>query len=588
MDLDSFLISIIFDNAKTQESAKKIENVVDGLKNKIIGAFSAIASIDFLKNAVERSVELATNLDNLSYSTNISKEKLSAWGEAVKRNGGTVEGFYASVSSLSEKIRDMQTSFGSAGQTVFARLGISIKDSSGHIRDAVDVLGELSDKFQTLPKVWQQNLGKQLGLDQGTIRLLASGNEEAQKLVANMAKLGQISQLDTEKNIKFRNTLYDISLVFESIKLKIADALIPVLQRFSEMLLKGLSFLQEHATAVRAVIVVLSLLLSGSLLSAIVSVTRAFLALSASLILNPITLITAAFLALGLVIQDLNVYLDNGQSAFKSLYDWFAESGLAKVLKYDLDLLDQLNKKIREFFGVGYTEDPILKKSEEYRKELNKLKDLESKQTGADSTFTTKDVKENITKTALKVGVDPSIANTIANIESGLNPGAKNSFSSASGVFQLTDATAFDNGVTDLSKKNDINQNINAGVNNLKRITDGLANYFHRKPTGPETYLGEWLGLAGSKNVFSANQNTMLSSILSPSALKANPQFQNMTAGQLVNNANKTYEQKSVTIGEVKINAPNSDARQISQQIWNEMQKHYTNLVTNIDNGIRS
>lgn len=232
MDLDSFFISILFDNNKTQDSANKIQGVVDNLKNKIIGAFTAIGSIDFLKNAVESSVNLATKMDNLSYQTNISKESLNGWAEAVKRTGGTTEGFYSSVSSLSEKIRDMQTNFGSAGQLVFARLGVSIKDANGNVRDALDILGELGDKFQSLPKVWQQNLGQQLGLDPATIRLISSGSQSAGQLVQHMKELAQLNNLNTDQNIKFRNSLYDISLVFESIKIQIANALLPLLQDF--------------------------------------------------------------------------------------------------------------------------------------------------------------------------------------------------------------------------------------------------------------------------------------------------------------------------------------------------------------------
>lgn len=585
MELDSFLISILFDNAKAIESAKKIENTVNSLKDKILGAFAAILSVDFLKNAVESSVQLTTKLDNLSYATNISKENLNAWGEAAKRSGGTVEGFYTSVSSLSDKIREMQTNFGSSGQLVFARLGINIKDSTGHIKNAVQILGEVGDKFKNLPKVWQQNLGQQLGLDQATIRLISDGNAEAQKLVVNMAKLGQINQLNSERNIKFRNSLYDISLVFESIKLKIADGLIPVLQRFSELLLKGLTFLQEHSKVVRAVVLALSVMLSGALLSAIISVTGAIIAFGRALLINPVFLLTTALVALGLIIQDFIVYLNGGKAAFSDFYDMLSNENIIKQL-------EKLGNKIKNIFSplTKFMKDTIdsfrylFGSLDETVRSADEIED----EFVDDKEITQKVIKEHITKTALQIGVDPSVAHSIANIESGLNPNAKNATSSASGIFQLTNATAQDNGISDLSKKNNVHANIKAGVTNLKKITDGLTQFFHRSPTGAEVYLGEMFGLAGSQGIFSANKNTMLSSILNPSVLKANPQYKNMTAGQLINNSNKTYSQKSVTVGEVKINAPNSDARQISKHITTELQKHLSNLTTNIDNGIRS
>lgn len=576
MDLDSFIISILFDNKKTESSAKKIEDTVTNLKNKILSSFAAIASVDFLKNAVEGSIKLATKLDNLSYVTNISKENLTAWGEAVKRNGGTAEGFYTSISSLSEKIRDMQTSFGSAGQLVFARLGIHIKDANGHVKTAVDVLGQLGDKFKSLPKVWQQNLGQQLGLDPATIRLLSNGNEAALKLVQNMAKYAQINNLNIENNIKLRNTFYDVSLVFESIKLKLANELIPIMQKFSEILFKGLRFLQEHFAIVRIGIILISALMSGVLLSAIASVTRAIAGMTLALLRNPFVLMTAAIAAFVLVLDDFFGYLESKNSALEKFYKTLSATWVVKGLKLITaavkefaGALEYLNKIGSHLFGS----QSFKEFTDSYFKNEGQTKPKES-------------ISDKIKNAAISMGINPDFALKVAQRESNLNPNAENDKSSASGLFQLTDDTALSNGITDLSKKNNVDDNIRAGILNLKKITDGLSRYFHRDPTAGEVSIGEMLGLAGSKKLFSSNKNTMLSNLVSGEVLKANPQFKTMTSGQLINNANKTFEQKSVTIGEVKINAPNSNARDISKKISLELQKQLTGLVTNVDNGI--
>lgn len=587
MSLDSFLVSILFDSNKTQESAKKIEDVVSGLKNKIIGSLASLASIDFLKNMVQGSIELATKLDNLSYITNVSKESLSAWGEAVKRNGGTTEGFYASITSLAEKIRDMQTSYGSAGQLVFARLGVNLRNANGQIKNAAEVLVDLGDKFKKLPKDWQINLGKQLGLDPATIRLISNGSKEAQNLVQNMAKYAQLSNLNTEGNTKLRNTFYDISLVFESIKIKLANDLMPIIQKFSEMLLKGLQFLQEHSTAVKLVLTILATLMSGVLLSSIIGVTRALTAMAVAMLKNPIVWYTGLLIALVLVIQDFIVYVNGGKSALSGFWSALTDESIIKKLDALGDKLkaifspltrffDKYTKLIRDFFGIKQVEDPLMQKIDEYQNQSGFVDESKDQ------------IKDRIRKTALELGVDPNVALGVAQKESNFNPDAKNARSSASGIFQLTDATARENGITDLSRKNDLDLNIRAGVLNLKKITDGLTNYFKRAPTPAEVSIGEMLGLAGSEKVFGSNKNTMLSTLFGDNVLKANPQFRNMTSGQLISNANKTFQQQSVTVGEVKINAPNSNAREISKRISGELQKHLSSLVTNVDNGVRA
>ncbi len=590
MDLDSFLISIMFDNQKTKESAQKVDSVISSLIEKVASGFTAIMSIDFLKNAIDSSIKLATKLDNLSYMTNISKENLSAWGEAVKRNGGTTDSFYSSISSVSDKIRDMQTNFGSAGQSVFFKLGISLKDANGHIKNAVQVLGDVGNKIKDMPKVWQLDIGKKLGLDEATIRLISSGSEEANKLVQNMMKMSGVNQVNTEQNLKLRNSLYDISLIWDSMKLTISNFLIPYVATFSEILVKSFNILQEHSKIVHGVLFALSVLIGGIIYSSMVSLARmilttlipAILKMSAAFLTNPIFLIGVALVALGFIIQDLVVHLRGGKSAFGDFYDYignlFANDPMVRHFKYIISLMDNMTEKIRNFFGIKQIDDPMMIAVEAIRNERKLKENPTDKNT----------IKNGVEGVAISSGFDPQIASTIANIESGYDSSAKSKTSSASGVFQLTDATAIENGIKNLKDKNDATENIIAGINHLKKISSGLKKFFGREASGKEVYLGEMLGLAGSEKVFSSKKDTPLSAILSPSVLKANPQYQKMTSGQLISKSNKTYDQKSISVGNININAPHSDAKQISKHIDHELKKQLSDTAINLDNGVFS
>lgn len=563
---DNFFVSFLFNNQDTKASAQKIENTVSDLKNKILSSFTAIAAFDFLKNAVKSTIELSTQLDNLSYRTNVSKDNLFAWGEAAKRSGGTAESFYSSVSSLSDKIMEMQTNFGSAGQLVFARLGVNLRDSNGKIKETTDVLKELGDKFKDMPKAFQFNLGKQLGLDTATIRMISDGSANTEQLIKRMSEYSQISNLNTERNIKLRNSLYDISLIFQSIKLKLANDLIPLVQKFSDYFVGILGFLEKHSALTKTALLVVGALLSGFLLSSILSVTRALIAMSAALATTPIGRVILVLSALALAIDDVSTYLRGGKSAFEDYYKTFEKyfNKFEKFIDY--------TKKIREFFGLK--EGQYLFQG--FNDELKKQQDY----------FQDKSIKQKIIDTANELGVNPSVALQVAQNESGLNPNAKNPTSSASGIFQLTDATALASGLHDISKKNDIDANIRAGIVNLKNVTDGLAKYFGRQPTANEVGLGERLGVEGSKKIFSAPSNTPLSNLFNDSVLNANPAFKTMTNSQLINQSSKNYNSKSVTVGQVKINAPNSNAREISQNLSMELQKQFSMLVTNLDNGV--
>jgi len=621
MTLDSFLISILFDDAKAQASASKIDGIVKNLSQSIVKAFTAIASIDFLKNAVEGSIKLATQLDNLSYVTGISTNTLNAWGEAVKRNGGSTEQFYTSVSNLASKIREIQTNYGSSGQLAFARLGINLKDANGHIKNAVQVLGELGDKFKNLPQTWQLKLGEQLGLDPATIRLLASGNKEAIALVQHMQALGNINDKNIKATLQFRNAMYDLQLVWQSTKNTLSTILLPVLKTFTKYLEQSLLFLRNNPYLIQSALIAIATVVTTIL-------APAFLRLTISML--PLLAIGAVIAGVSLVIQDLIVWLHGGKSAFGEYYQKIADVtvGLRKFIsehKQGLLILTEVLGGLALAFGavrvamlaiavtpLGFAitlistalvglithwhdvTDAMDAFGNKAEKIYDKVKNVfgshvdNAKSSIATTYNATKSAITNtISSIADSLGFDKGKALTIANIESGLNPNAKAKGSSASGLFQLTNGTAQESGVANLANKNDPNVNAKAGILNLKRTNDALSKFLGRKPSGAELYLGEMLGVSGSEKVLSSNSNTPLSALLSASAIKANPQFRNQTSGQLINNANRTYQSKSVTMGDVNIHAPGANAQDIGHHVKGHIQKQLTALVTNSDNGVR-
>jgi hypothetical protein len=626
LNLDSFLISILFDEANAKNSADKINGIVQNLTQSIVKAFTTIASIDFLKNAVESSMELSTKLDNLSYVTNISKDNLNAWGEAVKRNGGTAEQFYTSISNLSSKIRELQTNFGAPGQLAFARLGINLKDSTGHIKTAVQVLGELGDKFKNLPKTWQLKLGEQLGLDPATIRLLASGNKEALDLVQHMKELGDIKDSNIESTLKFRNAMYDLQLVWQSTTNTISTMLLPVLKVFTHYLEKSLLFLKNNPYLIQSGLIAIATVVTTIL-------APAFLRLMVSM--APLLGIGAVIAGIALVIQDLIVWLHGGTSAFGEYYQKIADvtAGMRKFISEHKEGLTTLAKVLGGLviafqavriamlavsmtpIGLAITListalvglithwDDVTKAIDKFADKASnvygKVKDtfsggVDSAKSGIAKTYdaTKSAIAGTISGIADALGFDKEKALTIANIESNLNPNARprdkngNPIGTASGLYQLIDSTAKESGIKDLKNKNDPTVNAKAGILNLKSTEDKLSHFLKRAITGGELYLGEMFGVEGSKKLLAANKNTPISLLLSSTAIKNNHLKANQTSGSLISRANKMYQNNSVSMGDVNIHSPKVNSSDISHHVKGHMQKALNSLVTNTDNGV--
>jgi len=142
---------------------------------------------------------------------------------------------------------------------------------------------------------------------------------------------------------------------------------------------------------------------------------------------------------------------------------------------------------------------------------------------------TKKNMLEIIRKAALKVGgVDPTFAQTVAAIESSLNPKAKAKTTSASGLFQFVKDTWFEQvkkhgkkyGITNRTNRFDPMANSLLGVEYIKSNLAALKKV-KSSPNATDAYLAHFLGAGGARTLLrhlAKNPNTKGNAILSRAA----------------------------------------------------------------------
>lgn len=134
-------------------------------------------------------------------------DSLSRWQGAVRQSGGTAEAFIGTMQGLSSSLTELRLT-GTTGILPYLQaLGVSIADSNGKAKPLEDILGDIGDKLNKLPNKGDAfNIGKSLGLDEGTINLLLKGRTEVERLLASQkaysdsdARAARIAQERWEK-----------------------------------------------------------------------------------------------------------------------------------------------------------------------------------------------------------------------------------------------------------------------------------------------------------------------------------------------------------------------------------------------------
>ncbi len=203
------------DEAKkaTNDLDKSIRNTTQDTERsgkaflQLVRAASAFLGVGVAAHKVLTGItqanDYALKLGDASRALGVNASELDAWGNAVKRTGGTVEGFQASLKALSQH-------FGASATVALA------------------VLPKLADTFQRLGNFRAMQYGKMLGLDEATIMLLQQGRREVEDVIRRQKELGTVTQVNIEDSRKYRNAQNELDTAFRTLYMTLAHEVIPI------------------------------------------------------------------------------------------------------------------------------------------------------------------------------------------------------------------------------------------------------------------------------------------------------------------------------------------------------------------------
>ncbi|ATF73898.1 phage tail tape measure protein [Pasteurella multocida] len=381
MLLNELLIKI---GVKTNEKDLNKLKETDSLLGKLpiaaglIGtAFTgAVAGLTAFANA---QLTVLDDIHQLSKVTGEAVDKIYQLGKVAEVNGSSTEAAQASIEGLSRAIGEAAVGVG-RGAKAFENYGLSAKDANGNVKDSLTVMGELSDKMQSMSKQEQIAMLSKLGIDASMIQTLRLGKQELAELMAERDKmtLGVGTKENAQTAADFKDALTTffqmIKAVNETIVLRFAPAIERMIMAFkdwfivnNDLIKKGLSILGDSLAWIidffTRTISIIEGLISNTIgwENAIYLVGAALIWLSRKMLIafatNPIMWVIAAITGLFLLVDDFLSFLRGEESLFgefwgkcvagikwankkwKELLDWFDSSTLEEKFKAYFDVI---------------------------------------------------------------------------------------------------------------------------------------------------------------------------------------------------------------------------------------------------------
>lgn len=316
---------------------KSFDGLVGGLGKAVKGVagFAAViaAGTGLLKLA-EEARKANDELNFLSKNLGMSSGEVKAWQGAAAAMGGSAQGMAGDMKALNSSMNDFVMTGESSMLPMFNTLGVSMVDAQGKVRDTNEVLLDVADSFSKMDREQAALMGQKMGFDEGTINTLLQGRDAMQEMVNYHKQMYTSNKQEMEASRKLSENQAKMSAHWDSMKLMMGNAIIPLLVKLSGIALKFFEFLQRHQKTVKTVFEGMALFLGMlvvPLLGKALVAALLFMAPFAPFILV-VGLLGAAFIAL---YEDYKTWAEGGES----LFNWGAFSGYIDNAKFSTENL---------------------------------------------------------------------------------------------------------------------------------------------------------------------------------------------------------------------------------------------------------
>ena len=293
-------------------------------------------------DAAKANRELDTTAKNLG----MARKELSAWQGAAEMAGESANGMSGYMKTLSGDMQSLIMMGDTSVLPYFNALGVSLLDSTGKARKLDDVMLDLADRFSTMDRKQAYTLAQQMGIDDGTFNTLSRGRAEMERMLEIQRDMYHSSEADIENSRKLAEARAVLNARWESLKLMIGNALIPVLTTLTEIVSGFVGFLVKHEHVTKGVFLGIATAIGVFLVPMLVTATAAVFAFIAPFtpLIAAVTGLAAAF---GLLYDDYKTWAEGG----KSLFDWGRFTSYINSSKVSTDSLG----KSFIYLTTGYT-----------------------------------------------------------------------------------------------------------------------------------------------------------------------------------------------------------------------------------------
>lgn len=340
-------------NAGLDNSIKLLAGVAAGI-TAASGAMFAWANSVF--NTIDPMVQL-------SRETGVALESIQELGYAASVNGSSLDAVSASVREMTKRIGEFEQLGTGPAKEVVENLGISFRDANGEIKAADQVMLELTDTMAGMRESERMNVLDKLGIDPSMIQLLSLTSEEVEGLRERAQRLGVVTQEQGDAVADYNDSLTTLRFGMQGIQNMVAVGFAPMMgdlvERFvslleanQDLIVNGLNWLGDVVASTMGMLErmwpIFAAVAAGFAIAKVAAIGFGGVM---SIILSPVVLWTAAILGAILIVDDLIVAFQGGESVIADFFESFFGIDIRPALQAIVDAVMETVDLIIEVFS---------------------------------------------------------------------------------------------------------------------------------------------------------------------------------------------------------------------------------------------
>jgi hypothetical protein len=303
-------------------------------------------------------------LIDLNAKTGVSVEKIQELSFIAEQSSSSTEALYSSISGLGAKIGEAAQK----GSEDFSRLGVSVRNANGSVKDTDVVLSEVGDRFKQLGLSMneQQGFAEALGIDPSLLSMMNKTGAEMASLRGEAQRLGVLTADQVKSAQDYNDALGALGFGMESVKRFIAVGLAPELTEmtkdFTDLLAANKDFIINGIKAtVGALSGLVDMLIRVAPVIVAVGLAVGFVNLATLGLIGTIKIlqkltIVALIIGIILIIDDLIVALQGGKSLIREFFLEFFGFDIKPVLEDIVKGFKEVGTTLKNF-AVGVFEN---------------------------------------------------------------------------------------------------------------------------------------------------------------------------------------------------------------------------------------